>query len=83
MLNCQNDLRANLSFLFNSFKYANFQLGVRTPWLIDVVFGRSKKGELYPRYEMMYDGMHPAPRTAEKYAKQIMKDVNELLTQHG
>lgn len=79
MFNCQNDLRANLSYLFNSFKYANFRLGVNTPWMIDVIFGRTKKGELYPRYDLMYDGMHPAPQTAQKYAKQIMKDVNEYL----
>lgn len=79
MLACQDDLRANLSFLFNSFKYANYCLGARTPWLIDVIFGRTKKGELYPRYELLYDGLHPTPQTAQKYAKQIMKDVNEFL----
>lgn len=83
MIECQNDLRANLSFLFNSFKYANYRLGVNTPWLIDVIFGRTKKGELYPRYELMYDGLHPAPMTAGKYAKQIMKDVNEFLNHNG
>lgn len=83
MFECQNDLCAYLSFLFNSFKYANYRLGVYTPWLIDVIFGRSKKGELYPRYELMYDGLHPAQMTAEKYAKQIMKDVNEFLTRNA
>lgn len=75
MLQCQHNLRLHLPW----FKYANHLLGARTPWIIDAVFGRTKKGDLYPKYELLYDGLHPSPPIANKIARQIMKDVNDYV----
>lgn len=79
MLQCQHNLRLYLPYLPDALKNANHQLGARTPWIIDMVYGRTKKGELYPKYEQLYDGLHPSPPVAEKIARQIMKDVNDYM----
>lgn len=50
-----------------------YQLGARTQWIIDAVL---KKGELYPKYDLLYNGLHPSPHVAHKKTKQIMKNVN-------
>lgn len=79
MLQCQYNLRLYLPRLHDAFKNANYLIGARTPWVVDAVFGRTKKGELYPKYETLYDGLHPSPPAAEKIARQIMKDANEFV----
>lgn len=79
MLQAQYNLRRYLPRLHDAVRNANHHLGAQTPWDVDTVFGRTKKGELYPKYELLYDGLHPSPPVAGKIAKQIMKDANDFV----
>lgn len=82
MQQCQRDLNINVLYLRDSFKEVNSRMGCSTPWTFDVIFGRNKRGMQYPKYDKLYDGLHPAPRTSAEISRKIIKDANAAVS-HG
>lgn len=79
MIQCQKDLINNIFFLYETIKSINFRLGCSTPWTFDCIYGRNRHGFLYPKFNKLYDGLHPTPSTAADMARKIIKDVNHAL----
>lgn len=83
MIQCQTDLNNNIFFLYEGIKNINSRLGCITPWSFDCIYGRNRHGFLYPKFNKLYDGLHPTPSTAADMARKIIKDVNHVLQWQG
>lgn len=79
MHQCQADLNFNIYYLLMACKHSNRRMGSLTPWSLDVIYGRTKSGTLYPRHNRLYDGLHPTPYAAGEMVRKIIKFVLKLL----
>lgn len=78
MCRFQEQLDYNLPLLHVTAKDVNKHLGVTTPWTLDVLYKSTRGGTRYPRYHLLYDGLHPTELTAKRIVVQILKDVDDL-----
>lgn len=61
----QAAIELSLPSIQRAARSANQQMEIPTPWIIDTIFRRNKRGELVPEYHRLIDGVHPTQRTAE------------------
>lgn len=73
----QPAIELSMANLRDAAKLANRCMNVTTPWIIDTVYCRNKRGNLVPKYHRLDDGIHPSPRTAEKAAITYIKHAHE------
>lgn len=77
MIQQQNEFDQWLPALHRSTKDINYNLGVRTPWVLDSIYKHDHRRRFYPRYNLLADGLHPTSEIASRIAEQIIKDVSE------
>lgn len=78
MIRIQEHLEYLLPRLHAATKQINISMGATTPWFRDTIYRKTKQGFWYPNYNLLYDGLHPDPTSAERMVKQIMKTVNDF-----
>lgn len=77
MLQQQNEFDQWLPALHRATKDMNYSLGVRTPWTLDCIYKHDHQRRFYPRYNLLFDGLHPTPEVTNRIAEQLVKDVSE------
>lgn len=50
-------------------------MGTRSNWWLDVIYKRTKQGQLYPRYQLLSDGLHPSYELSGKLAMKLIRDI--------
>lgn len=74
----QSAIELSLPTIQKAAKNANQQLEMPTPWIIDTIFRRNKRGELVPEYQRLEDGIHPTQRAAERAAIAYIKHAHNF-----
>lgn len=46
--------------------------------IFGAIYGRNKHGMQYPKFDKLYDGLHPAPQTLSEIVQKIIKDVKSV-----
>lgn len=74
----QSAIELSLPGIQKAAKDANTLMAISSPWSLDTLYRRNKRGVLVPEYQRLADGIHPSQRMAEKLAIILIKHAHEV-----